>query len=110
MGMDFQIASAWVNTSRGLRQCQKGDKALQAAKVDSAADHYNKALNCFASAADHLMKAEDDANTKAGNLLDAGNQEMQKAIDQFGGGNVAGAEKHYDKALDKYDQAMDLID
>ena len=110
MGMDYQLYRAWANTAKGIRQCQKADKVLQDGKTDSAANHFSKAAGYFATAVDHLAKAEDDADVKAGNLLDDGNQQLQKAVDQWVDGNVDGAEKHYDKALDKFDEALDLIE
>ena len=110
MGMNYQLDRAWANTARGIRQCQKAYKVLQDGKVDSATNHFSKALGYFATAVDHLAKAEDDADIKAGNLLDDGSQELQKAIDRWTDGDVDGADKHYEKALDKYDEALELID
>lgn len=110
MGMEYQLDRAWANTAKGVRQCQKADKVLQDGKVDSATNHFSKALNYFGTAVDHLAKAEDDAYVKAGNLLDDGNQQLQKAIDRYADGDTDSAEGHYEKALDKYDEALDLID
>jgi tetratricopeptide (TPR) repeat protein len=110
MGIDYQLDRAWANTAKGVRQCQKADKAFQDGKDDAAADHFDKAINYFAIAVEHLANADDDAYVKAGNLLDDGNQQLKKAIDQWTDGNVDGAVSHYDKALDKYDQALDLVD
>ena len=110
MGMNYQLDRAWAATAKGVRQCQKADKVLLEGKVDSAANHFDKALNYFAIAVDHLAKAEDDANIKAGNLLDAGDEQLQKAIDRWRDGDADSAENHYEKALDKYDEALDLID
>ncbi|MBW4936032.1 hypothetical protein [Marinobacter sp. F4206] len=108
--MNYQIYRAWADASKGIRQCQKADKALAEGNADSAASHYSKALDKFAIAADHLGKAEADAEVKAGKLLDDGNKELQKAIDEWADGNLDKADKHYDKALDKYDEALDLVD
>ena len=36
--------------------------------------------------------------------------ELQKALDRWTDGDVDGAEKHYEKALYKFDEALDLID
>jgi len=109
MGMTYQADRAWANTSKGIRQCQKADKALVNGKVDSASRHFSEALNYFATAVDHLAKAAEDADVKAGKLLDDGNQQLQKALDRLADGDTASAGAHYEKALDKYDEALDLI-
>ena len=100
---------AWANASKGLRQCQKADEELDEGDVDAASKHYNKALEYFSIAADHLQKAENQAYAKAGSLVDDGNRELQKAIDKYADGDVDGAEKHYEKALEKYDEALNEI-
>lgn len=110
MGIDYQLDRAWANTAKGVRQCQKADKAFEGGKADSAGNHFNKALGYFATAVEHLAKAEDDAQVKAGKLLDDGNQQLQKSIDKYADGDNDSAEKHYEKALEKYDEALDLID
>lgn len=108
--MYYQADRAWANTSKGIRQCQKADKALDKGNVDSAAKHFNKALDYFSTAVDHMAKAEDDANAKAGKLIDAGDDDLQTAVDMYVDGDLDGAEKYYEKALDKYDEALDLFD
>ena len=109
MGMDYQLDRAWANAAKGIRQCQKADKAWQKGNTDSAGDHFGKALEKFEIAVEHLAKAAEDADIKAGKLLSEGNQQLQKAIDQFANDDADGAKKHYEKALDKYDEALDLI-
>ena len=110
MGMYFQADRAWANATKGVRQCQKADKLLDKGDVDSAVKHFNKALDYFGTSVDHLAKAEDDANVKAGKLFDAGDEELQKAIDKYVDGDTDGAGKYYEKALDKYDEALELVD
>jgi len=110
MGINYQLDRAWANTSKAVRQCQKADKLLADGNADSAASHFEKALNYFSVAAEHLSKADDDASVKAGKLLDAGNAQLQKAIEQYVEGDTDSAESHYEKALDKYDEVFDLID
>ena len=109
MGMNFQIDRAWANAAKGIRQCQKADKLLLAGEVDSAANHFNKALGYMATAVDHLAKAGEDAEIKAGNLLDAGAKQLDKAAACWTEGDLDGAGAHYDKALGKFDEALELI-
>ena len=109
MGIDYQIHRASVDTSKGFRQFQKADKELYKDNVDSAVSHLKKGLNYFATAVDHLAKAEEDAYNKAGKEIDQGNQELRKSIDEYASGNLDSAQSHYDKALAKYDDALDLI-
>lgn len=108
--MDYQLDRAWANTAKGIRQCQKADTALLNGDYDTAGRHFDKALSHFETAVEHLAKAEDAANVRIGNLLDDGNQQLQKAIDQYAEGDIDSAEGHYEKALEKYDEALDLIE
>ena len=110
MGMNYQLDRAWANTAKGVRQCQKADAVLKDGKIDSAEKHFKKGLSYFATAVEHLANAADDADVKAGNLLDDGNQQLQQAMDKWVDGDANGAEKHYEKALGKYDEALDLIE
>lgn len=109
MGIDYQIHRASVDTSKGFRQFQKADNAWTDGNLDSASRHLNKGYNYFATAVDHLAKAEDDAYNKAGKEIDQGNNELQKSIDELANGNVDSAQSHYNKALAKYDDALDLM-
>jgi hypothetical protein len=109
MGIDYQLDRAWANAAKGLRQCQKAEKALESGRTDAASDHFAKAGDKFGTAVDHLLKADDDAYKKAGSLLDDCNKQLQKAADAFLDGNDASAANHYDKALDKFDEALDLV-
>ncbi len=109
MGIDYQVHRASVDTSKGFRQFQKADNELYKDNVDSAVRHLNKGLNYFQTAVDHLAKAEEDAYSKAGKEIDQGNSDLQKSIDELGNGNVDSAQAHYDRALAKYDDALDLI-
>jgi tetratricopeptide (TPR) repeat protein len=109
MGIDYQAHRASVDTSKGFRQFQKADNALSNGNVDSAVTHLNKGYNYFATAVDHLAKAEEDAYNKAGKEIDQGNNDLQKSIDAYSNGNLDSAQAHYDKALAKYDDALDLM-
>ena len=109
MGTNLQIHRASVDIAKGYRQFQKASSKLAKDKVDSAVDHFDKGLNCFASAGAHLVKAEEDAYADAGNEIDKGNKQLQEAIDALNDGHTDRAESHYDKAMDSYDKALDLI-
>lgn len=109
MGMGYQLDRAWVNAAKGIRQLQKADKAMQKDHMDSADDHFNKALHFFAIGVEHLEKAEDDADIKAGKYMSEGDDQLRKAVRLYAEGDVDAAEMHYEKALDKYDEALDLI-
>jgi exonuclease VII small subunit len=110
MGIDFQIHRASVDISKGYRQFQKADSAVYKDNLDSAVSHLNKGLNCFASAQDHLVKAEDDAYNKAGNEIDKGNKQLQESINEYADGHADRGASHYEKAMESYDSALDIID
>jgi len=109
MGIDYQLHRAAVDIAKGYQQFQKADSALTKDKVDSAISHRNKGLDLFATAQDHLIQAEDDACTKAGNEIDQGNKQLQESMDDYAKGNVDSGARHYDKAMDNYDSALNLI-
>lgn len=110
MGTNFQVYRAAANAAKGIRQFQKADEAIAKDKADSAVRHLNKGLDKFASSLDHLEKAEDDAFAKAAKEIDQGNEQLKKAIEAFADGNDDRAASHYEKALDKYDDALDILD
>ena len=109
MGIDFQLHRASVDMSKGFRQFQKADNEFYKDNMDSAVRHLDKGLDRFASALNHLANAEDDAYSKAGSEIDKGNNQMRKALDEYADGNVDSANKHYGKAVEYYDDALDLI-
>ena len=109
MGMNFQIHRASVDVAKGFRQFQKADSRLSNDNLDSAVSHLNKGLNYFATAQDHLVQAEEDAYNKAGDDIDKGNKQLQESIDAYANGHVDSATSHYQKALESYDAALDLI-
>ena len=110
MGENYQVYRAAVNAAKGIRQFQKADNAIDKDNMDSAARHFDKGLGLFASALDHLEKAEDDAYDTAAKELTKGNDELQKSIDAYGKDDMNGAAKHYAKALEHYDTALDELD
>ena len=109
MGIDFQIHRISVDISKGYRQFQKADSAANKDNLDSAVSHLNKGLNYFASAQVHLVKAEEDTYNKAGNEIDKGNKQLQESIDDYANGHADRGASHYEKAMESYDSALDLI-
>jgi len=109
MGLDFQLHRASVDVAKGFRQFEKAGHELSKDNVDSGLRHLQKGLGCFSHARDHLASAEGDAYNKAGKEISAGSTELQKSIDAWSAGNADSAKSHYDNAIAKYDQALDLI-
>lgn len=109
MGTDYQTFRASVNMSKAFRQFQKADNALSDGNSDSAVNHLADGLDYFQKSMDHLGKAADDNLNDAYNQIDKGNQELQKSIDAYSDGNDDRASNHYSKALDCYDEALDLL-
>ena len=110
MGIEFQMSRASANIAKGFRQFQKADNELADDNINSAVKHFDKGLNYFVTAEDHFEKAEDDAYSKAGTEIDKGNTELKKTIEDYANGDVDGAHKHYASAMNRYDQALELID
>ena len=107
---DFQLHRAAVNMAKAFRQFQKADNAFVNGQDDAAVKHLSKGMDHFEMALEHYEKAEEDAYEKAGREIDRGNEELQKSIDEYALGNEDSASKHYAKALDYFDRALDLID
>lgn len=110
MGENYQVYRAAVNAAKGIRQFQKADNEIDKDKVDSAVRHFDKGLGFLGSALDHLEKAADDAYDTAARELTKGNAEVQKCLDAYGKDDMDGAAKHYEKALEHYDTALDELD
>lgn len=109
MGMEIQLHRASVDVAKGYRQFEKAGNQLSKDNVDSGVRHLQKGLDCFSHARDHLANAEGDAYNKAGKEISEGSTELQKSIEAWGAGNAGSAQSHYDNAIAKYDQALDLI-
>ena len=109
MGLDYQLHRVSVDIAKGYRQIQKAGTAISKGKADSAARHLNDALNDFSAALDHAVKAEEDAYKDAGKELEKGNSELDKSIKAFADGHDEIGQSHYDKAVECYDKALDLI-
>lgn len=109
MGIDYQLHRVSTDVAKGFRQFQKADNDVYKGKFDAAVNHLDKGLSYFSSAYDHALKAEDDAYTKAGGYIDDGNKDLQKSIDEYANGEMDSATRHYQDAVGKYDEALDLI-
>ncbi|TDG12431.1 hypothetical protein E2F43_12540 [Seongchinamella unica] len=110
MGTDFQLHRAAVNAAKGIREFQRADDAFVKDKGDAAVRHLNKGLDKFAAALGHLEKSADDAYAKAAKEIDQGNGQLEKCIKAWADGKDSAAESHYEDALVKYDEALDLLD
>lgn len=109
MGEDFQVYRAAVNAAKGIRQFQKADKEIDRDNVELAVRHFDKGLNFLASAVEHIGKAADDAYDAAAKELAKGNEQIQECLDAYNNNDAHGAEKHYAKALEHYDAALDEL-
>ncbi|GAB3103465.1 hypothetical protein G8770_19745 [Aestuariicella hydrocarbonica] len=110
MGINFQLHRASVNAAKGIREFQRADNALAKGNDDTAVKHLNKGLEKFSTALDHLVKAEADTYAKAAKDFDQGNEQLEKAIEAWADGKDSVAVSHYENALMKYDEALDLLD
>jgi tetratricopeptide (TPR) repeat protein len=110
MGTKIQEYMASFDLSRAFRQFQKAEKAFNNDQTDSAVNHLEKGLNLVAKSIDHISNAVDDAFDNAAGKFEKGNEELQKSIDAFADGNDDSAERHYEKALDLYDEALALVE
>ncbi len=110
MGEKFQIFEANVDMARAFRQFQRADKAFVKDKDDLAVKHLGNGLELFKKVAIHIAKAVEDDYQNAADEINKGNDELEKSLDEFDKGNDDSAERHYNKGLDCYDKALDLLD
>ena len=110
MGTKIQEHRASFDLSRAYREAQKAEKDFTNGKDDTAVKRLKKAYNYYSKACDHLVKAADDAYNKAGDKIDKGNNELQRSIDDYADGNVERGARHYNDALNYYDEALDIVD
>ena len=110
MGTKIQEFVASFDLSRAFRQFHKADNDFVNGNVDSASKHLERGLNLAVKGLDHIGKAVDDTLDEAASKFEKGNEELQKSIDAFVDGNDNGAEKHFGKAMDLYDEALDLVE
>lgn len=109
MGTTIQEYIAAFDLSRAFRQFHKADKAYINENTDSAVRHLEKGITLVAKALDHIENAVDDTLEEAAKKFEKGNEEIQKSIDAFADDNDDGAERHWDKAMDLYDEALELV-
>ena len=109
MGERFQIFQAIVDMARGFRQFQHADNALVKDKNDLALKHLESGLELFEKVVIHMAKAVEDVYQNAAGEINKGNNELEKSLDEFVKGNDDSAESHYNKVLDCYDKALDLL-
>ncbi|WP_224489357.1 hypothetical protein [Robertkochia flava] len=110
MGVNYQVNMAGFDISRAYRQFQRADKAFWKEHDGTAERHLKKALELLATAYDHMVKAEEDAIVKAGNEIGKGNDELDKCINALANGKEDHAETQYEKALEHYSKALDLVE
>jgi hypothetical protein len=109
MGTKIQEWEASWDMSRAFRQFQRADKSLTKDNSDTAVKHLKKGLHLFSNALNHIAKAEEDAYKKAGEKIDAGNKDLQKSIDEYSNGENDRGARHYDDAMNSYDEALDIV-
>ena len=109
MGTKIQEYMASFDLSRAFRQFQRADKALNNDNTDSAVSHLKKGITLVAKSIDHISNAVDDTFDNAADMFEKGNKELQKSIDAFADGKDDSAKRHYEKALDLYDEALELV-
>lgn len=109
MGMNYQLTVAGFDVSKAMRQFQRADKAFSNENDDRGVKHLKKGFELLGKAYDHLVQADEDAYNKAGEEIGKGNTQLEKSIDSYASGNDDSGDRHYEKALDHYDNALDLI-
>ena len=110
MGMNFELNKGAVHIARGIRQINKASDKAGDGNYDSTAKHLDKALVQFADALNNFMNAEDDLAAKVGSEIDKGKAQLQKARDAYADGDYDSSDRHLDKALEYFDEALDLVD
>lgn len=107
---DYQVHRASVNMSKAFRQFQKADNSMVNNDQNAAVNHLSNGLDLFDKAMEHLSKAEDLVYQQAGEEIDKGNDQLQKSIDAYNGGDYDAANDHYSKALQHYDKALEILE
>ncbi len=110
MGTKIQEYLASFDLSRAFRQFHMANKAFNKDNIDSTAKHLERGLHLVVKALGHIEKAVDDQLAIAAGKFEKANEELQKSIDAFADGKDESAERHFDKAMDLYDEALDLVD
>ena len=96
--------------NKGYDQLDKFDTKVFKDEPERAKLHLEKASKDFSDALTHLAKSEVGENRQgAVNDLNAGVDALDKAYQEMDEGRIDSAQSHYDKAVEYFNKAADIL-